>query len=312
VLWVSKEELILFRTDSKGVIYAVIVNIRRHTERKLTGLNKQFTETWSYSLGDPHLSPDGHRILWSVRYVEGSGTFTCNLNGKELQDWTEPNIGSHAYILGWLSNSHQWVRGVHKIKDPYTHLLIQDINPHRLKTTIPFDETVQITSYDDISFAESDTMVVFKNIHSDNAVHSLELVKLHIDSTVTVQARYTAPLPLGDTLIEVALSRNGRKIAVLVERRKLLETPKNPLSRDLKSDGVQYAMMVKNIDEAEFHDFNLSLPTPQYEERVLRPVFWGVSWSPDGDKLGYCIDDSVFVLRVAGADAKEIATYKLK
>ncbi len=42
---------------------------------------------------------------------------------------------------------------------------------------------------------------------------------------------------------------------------------------------------------AEFYDLNLSLPTPHYEERVLRPVMWGVSWSPEGDKLGYCLDD---------------------
>ena len=89
---------------------------------------------------------------------------------------------------------------------------------------------------------------------------------------------------------------------LLVERRKLLEMSKNPLSGDQKSDGVQYAVLVKNIDEAEFHDIKVTLPTPHYEERVLTPALWGVSWSPDGDKLGYCLDDSVFVLPREGSD----------
>ena len=77
VLWVSEEEILLVRADSKGMIHASIANIRRHTERKLPGLNKRFAENWSYSsLTDFHFSSDGHRILWSMQYVDASGTFT--------------------------------------------------------------------------------------------------------------------------------------------------------------------------------------------------------------------------------------------
>ena len=313
VLWVSDEEVLLFHTGKRNSVYASVAHVFHRSERKLPGLSKQLTETRVAShLFSVNLSPDGHWLLWSLSYTDQFLMHMCDLDGKEYRCWEDQSKWAYGSRERWLSDSRQWTRGASQAKNLITHLLIQDIQKQDEEVTLPIEPTAQSNWQDEIWFPEAQKILVSKHGHSANGADSLELSQLHIGTTVTLQARHTHLLPLGDRLREVALSHDGRQIAVMTERSIPQEAGKAVSSGKGKSRPFQYALLVKGIDEPDFHVVSPSLRNFYIKDGVSSLTLSGLSWSPNGDKIGYMCKDRVFVLRVAGADTKENATHKSK
>jgi hypothetical protein len=293
VLWISDNEVLLFGTGRRHSIYASAVDIRNRKRRSLRALSSRLTESAAqgFLLGFLFLSPDGHRLLWMFHYVDESLAHTSDLEGKRYTA-----DAANAEVTGWMSDSRHFTGLTGPPRSNPTQFLIKSPGAAAEAVSIPIDPAVQLNGSEEFWFPDDGTVVVGRSVTSATKPDNLELTVLVVGATVTVKARYDHRLPPGDHLADVALSRDGKHLAVLTTRRDALDMRRDTSVRNRKKLGFHYALLTKDTAEHDFHVVSPRLVNSHDDGGVRAPAVSGLSWSPGGRTAGFMVDDRVFVL----------------